>query len=141
MFKTIVLGLDGSDSAELAIPVAKELAKRDGAKLVIAHIEERIVGKGGASPVFADEDSIRKRVQDRADEMKGEGIDASVETSVSVLGGPARAIVDIADSVGADLIVVGTRGHAPLAGLVLGSVTQRLLHIAHRPVMAVPPAE
>ena len=65
MFKTIVLGLDGSDSAELAIPLAKELAKRDQAKLVIAHIEERIVGKGGASPVFADEDSIRKRVQEQ----------------------------------------------------------------------------
>jgi nucleotide-binding universal stress UspA family protein len=141
VFKTIVLGLDGSEGAGLAVPVAKELAKRDQAKLVIAHVEERIVGKGGASPVFADEDSIRKRVEEQAEQLRGEGIDTSVETAVSVLGGPAKSIAEIADSVGADLIVVGTRGHAPLAGLVLGSVTQRLLHIAHRPVLAVPPAE
>jgi nucleotide-binding universal stress UspA family protein len=141
VFKTIVLGLDGSDGANLAVPVAKELAKLDHSKLVIAHVEERIVGKGGASPVFADEDTIRKRVHDQVEELKADGIDASVETSVSVLGGPAKAIVEIADKVDADLIIVGTRGHAPLAGLVLGSVTQRLLHIAHRPVMAVPPAE
>jgi nucleotide-binding universal stress UspA family protein len=37
------------------------------------------------------------------------------------------------------VIVVGTRGRTPLAGLVLGGVTQRLLHIAPCPVLAVPP--
>jgi nucleotide-binding universal stress UspA family protein len=58
-----------------------------------------------------------------------------------MLGGPAHAIASIADGANADLIVVGTRGHSPVAGLLLGGVTQRLLHIAHQPVLAVPPAE
>ena len=54
-------------------------------------------------------------------------------------GGPAHAIADAAKEVGADLIVVGTRGHTALGGLLLGSVTNRLLHIAPCPVLAVPP--
>jgi nucleotide-binding universal stress UspA family protein len=37
-----------------------------------------------------------------------------------------------------DAIVVGTRGHTPIAGLLVGSVTQRLLHIAPCPVIVVP---
>ena len=57
-----------------------------------------------------------------------------------MLGGPAHSIDEIADEVGADLIVVGTRGHSPVAGLLLGSVTQRLLHIASQPILAIPPS-
>ncbi len=57
-----------------------------------------------------------------------------------MVGGPAHVIAEIADHVSADLIVTGTRGHSPLSGLLLGSVTQRLLHIAKQPVLAVPSA-
>jgi nucleotide-binding universal stress UspA family protein len=46
--------------------------------------------------------------------------------------------VDIADRTGGDLIVMGTRGHSSIAGIALGSVAQRLLHIAKRPTLAVP---
>lgn len=139
MFKTIVLALDGSDGSARAVPLAVELARHDNAKIVIAHVEEDVVGKGGG-PVLATEDEIQAEIRRRAEELSAQGVETSVEMRRVVLGGPAHAIEDIADEAGADLIVVGTRGHSPVAGLLLGSITQRLLHIAGRPVLVVPSA-
>ncbi len=140
MFKTIVLALDGSENAERAVPFAVELAKRDGAKLVIAHIEERIVGKGGGD-IHADEAEIQAKVKKLAEEVSAEGVEASVQMKDVMAGTPAHAIGEIAEGAEADLIVVGTRGHSSVAGLLLGSVTQRLLHVSACPVLAVPPAK
>ena len=140
MFKTIVLALDGSEGSARAIPLAVELARRGDAKILIAHVEEDVVGKGGG-PVRAAEDEIQAEIRRRAQELTAQGIETSVEVRQIMLGGPAHAIEEIADAAGADLIVVGTRGHSPVAGLLLGSVTQRLLHIAGRPVLVVPPTE
>jgi nucleotide-binding universal stress UspA family protein len=138
MFKTIVLALDGSDGSARAIPLAVGLAKRDKAKLVLAHVEEDIIGKGGG-PIHATEDEIQAEIRRQAEELSAQGIETSVEMRDVILGGPAHAIEEIAAQAGADLIVAGTRGHSPVVGLLLGSVTQRLLHIARRPVLAVPP--
>jgi nucleotide-binding universal stress UspA family protein len=52
--------------------------------------------------------------------------------------GAAQMIADAARDFRADVIVVGTRGHTAIGGLLLGSVTQRLLHIATCPVLAIP---
>jgi nucleotide-binding universal stress UspA family protein len=73
-------------------------------------------------------------------ELSGEGIDASVKMTSVRLGGPAHGINEIAEEANAGLIVAGTRGQSQVSGLLLGSVTHRLLHIAHCPVLAVPPA-
>jgi nucleotide-binding universal stress UspA family protein len=54
--------------------------------------------------------------------------------------GPAHVIAGVAGDAKADVIVSGTRGHTAIAGLLLGSVTQRLLHLAHCPVLVIPPA-
>ena len=138
MYKTIVLALDGSEGSRRALPVATELAKRDGAKIVIVHVDERIVGKGGGD-IHADEAAIQAEVRKHAEELQSEGIETTVEMRDVMVGGPAHPIAEIADEVGADLIVVGTRGHTGISGIMLGSVTQRLLHLARQPVLAVPP--
>ena len=137
MFKTIVLALDGSEASQKAVPVAGELARQNGARIVIAHIEEDVVGKGGG-PVIATEDEIQAEFRKQAQELSADGIDASVEMRNAMLGRPAHPIAQIADESGADLIVVGTHGHTAVGGAPVGSVTQRLLHIATCPVLAVP---
>jgi nucleotide-binding universal stress UspA family protein len=137
MFGVIVVALDGSEAAQRALPIAAELARRDGARLVIAHVDEAIAAKGGAH-LRADEPDICAALERQAAELSARGIDTSLEVVEIRLGGPARAIAEIAAEADADLIVVATRGHTPLSGLLVGSVTQRLLHIAHRPVLVVP---
>lgn len=57
------------------------------------------------------------------------------------LGGAAVEIATAARNEGANAIVVGTRGHTMLSGLLVGSVAMRLLHLAPCPVLVVPPAE
>jgi nucleotide-binding universal stress UspA family protein len=137
MFKTIVLALDGSEASQPAIQYAVDLARLDGGGIVIAHVEEDIAGKGGA-PIHATEDEIQADIRELGKKLSEQGIDTSVQMANVMLGGPAHAIEEIANAAGADVIVTGTRGHSPVAGLLLGSVTQRLLHIAKRPVLVVP---
>lgn len=138
MFKTIVLGLDGSEHSKRAIPVAVELARQDGSRLVIAHVDERIAAKGDMPSLHADEPEIQAEIGREAERITADGVEASVEIAVVVLGGPAKAIAEVADKVDAGLIVVGTRGHSAVAGFLLGSVPNRLLQITDRPVLAVP---
>jgi nucleotide-binding universal stress UspA family protein len=136
-FKTIVLAVDGSDGAWAAIPLAAGHARRDGAALVIAHVEEKLATKGGAE-VHADEQEIQADIRRLAKDLDDSGIDTRVEMTAVMGQGPAHAISEIAERADADLIVLGTRGHSAIAGAILGSVTQRLLHLAHRPVLVGP---
>ncbi len=68
MFKTIVLALDGSDGAKQAIPVAAELAEKEKANIVIAHVTEYLAAKGGELP-RVDEDQIRTEIAQEAKEL------------------------------------------------------------------------
>jgi nucleotide-binding universal stress UspA family protein len=93
-------------------------------------------------PVFEDfKESCRKvaeEVLESSHEICGK---YPVATNFEIaVGKPAEVLARLAQSKDADLIVVGTRGHSSVVGLLLGSVTQRLLHIASVPVLAVPPA-
>jgi nucleotide-binding universal stress UspA family protein len=140
MFKTIVLALDGSHGSRRAVPVAVELAERDQANLVIAHVEQDVAGKGGG-PIPATEDEIQAEIRTLAEEISAGGLETTVEMRNIMLGGPAHAIASIAEAADADLIVVGTRGHSSLAGVVLGkrhatAASRRPLPCAGRPAGA-----
>lgn len=137
MFKTICLALDGSENSRGAIPVAAELAEAGGAKIVIAHVVELVAGKGGVVPVHI-EDAIQAELEKDLEALRGREIEAELEVTENIIGGPARGVLEIAERTGADLIVCGTRGHTALGGLLLGSVAERLVQTAKRPVLVVP---
>ena len=138
MFKTILWATDGSKTAAKALPYALGLTEPDNAKLVIAHVREIFVGRAGGYPVLADETELRDRIEEQVKELQNVGREATFIVRTATSGHAARTIAEIADEVGADLIVVGTHGYGRIAGLLLGSVTQGLLHAGVCPVLAVP---
>jgi nucleotide-binding universal stress UspA family protein len=140
MFKRIVWATDGSESADKALAIAKMLVTDSGGELVAVHCEERTLpGKGGGSrSLAANEQDLKSKIERQVSELSGEGIKATLETSQAFVGNAAHEIASVAKTHEADVIVVGTRGHTPLGGLLVGSVPQRLLHIATCPVIAVP---
>jgi nucleotide-binding universal stress UspA family protein len=140
MFKTIIWATDGSESADRALPYAKALATAGHGNLVVVHANEILGGRAGGYPVLADEDEVRAKIRRQVEEAREEGLDAKFQLVNAIGVAPAHMVAETARKAGADVIVVGTRGHAPVAGLLLGSVTQRLLHIAPCPVLAVPAA-
>jgi nucleotide-binding universal stress UspA family protein len=140
MFKTIIWATDGSETADEALPFAKALAKCDGGTIVVVHSNELLVGRAGGYPLFADEDVLEAKIRGQVEELEAEGFEATFKLATGFAAHAAHTIAEAAREADADVIVVGTRGHGPMAGVLVGSVTQRLLHIAPCPVFAVPTA-
>jgi nucleotide-binding universal stress UspA family protein len=138
MFTTIIWATDGSDAADAALPYMEGLAEGEGHKLVVIHSKELMHGRAGGYPLYADEDEVLAKIQRQTDELRSHGLDVTLRIETVGAPGAAKTIADVARSFGADVIVVGTRGHTAIGGLLLGSVTQRLLHLAPCPVLAVP---
>jgi nucleotide-binding universal stress UspA family protein len=138
MFKTILWATDGSATAARALPFALGLAEPEHAKLVVAHAREIMAARGGSYPVFADESELRERIAEQVKDLKSGGFDATFVVRTCSAGHTAKTIMEIAEEVGADLIVVGTHGYGRVAGLLIGSVTQALLHAGVCPVLAIP---
>ena len=140
MFKKIIWATDGSESADRALELAKSLASQDSATLLAVHSIEVLAGPGarGAFPADADEDEREAKIAKQVKELTEQGVNASLKVVHGGVGSAAHVVADVATEEGADLIVAGTRGHTALGGLLLGIVTQRLLHISPCPVLVVP---
>ena len=139
MFQKIIWATDGSEAADAALPHVKELASVDGTAVVVLHLDEVMVGPRAAGlDVDVDEDELKQKITKQAEELRTAGIEVATEFLAARAGIAAHAIAEAAEKDGADLIVVGTRGHTRLGGLLVGSVTQRLLQVAPCPVLAVP---
>jgi nucleotide-binding universal stress UspA family protein len=141
MFSNIVWATDGSEHADRALDYASRLAENEGAQLHVVHIVDMLVGgRVAGQRTFLNEDQLDAKIKAQAQEVSLQyRIQTTVHMTPSGISNIADRIAEIAADSRADLIVVGTRGHSTIGGLVLGSVTQRLLHVASCPVLAVPP--
>ena len=138
MFDSIVIATDGSAHGDRALELARSLLRDETARLTVVHVVELVGGKGGVYPRAADEDLRRTRVTSQVEALGKAGVSAEFLTPAIRLGGPAHVIAEIAESLKADLIVVGSRGHSLISKVVLGSVPIRLLQVAPCPVLVVP---
>jgi nucleotide-binding universal stress UspA family protein len=140
MFKSIVWANDGSEAAQRALPLVKEMAQPGGTTITIVHVVERVEGSGGVGPTRrVDEPQLQAELERLARELEQDGFNATLFINADVGARPANEIIKQAREAGADLIVVGSHGHTIIGGLLLGSVAYRLLHVAPCPVLVVPP--
>lgn len=137
MYRTIVVGYDGSTAARKAFDAALELAARD-------HAELHVVSVGRPSEIADDVETEAVIEHTRAyhrhllAELKASAATKQVKTHYEVaVGHPAEQIIYYADRIGADLIVVGDRGRSNFARLLLGSVSKQVTEHAGRPVLVV----
>jgi nucleotide-binding universal stress UspA family protein len=137
MFDSVVLALDGSESSDRALECATALAKEHSSKVRVVHVVELSVGRAGGRPPINEKD-IQAKVEGQVKALTAAGVPTEFEMHAVPAGGPAHVIADVAAGAKADLIVTGTRGHTAIVGMLLGSVPQRLLHLAHCPVLVVP---
>jgi nucleotide-binding universal stress UspA family protein len=140
MIKRIVLALDGSPEADHALPVAKELAEALKVPVTIVHVREMMIAPAvGGVTRRIDESEVESSVRSDLASLVDAGIDADLRIVVSTYaGGPAHDIAEVAEEVGAGLIVAGARGFGLVKGLLVGSVAHRLPYVAKCPVLIVP---
>jgi nucleotide-binding universal stress UspA family protein len=131
--RKILLATDGSEDAELAGLAAASLSVGSGAELHIVHAWQSVPHLLVDADSFEEEAARILKVQ--AERVADAG--AAVRVAHLVMGPPVDAILDLGEEIGADLLVVGSRGHGTLERLILGSVSEGVVHHSTRPVLVV----
>jgi nucleotide-binding universal stress UspA family protein len=139
MFKIILACTDGSSHADEAVRAATDLAVQEHARLHLLHVDEKRFGhRLAGQDVSVVEPEILAKIHAQADEISALDIRCELHIVSARVDHVAERIADTAAENDAELIVIATRGRSALGGLLLGSVTQRLLQISECPVLAIP---
>ena len=144
MFKSIVVGTDGSDTAKEAVRQAAELAKDVGASVDLVSAYEPVSNTRLREEAREAPDDVQWAVNPRED------VDATLEAAAELVreagvevrtlareGDPADAILDVAEEQGSDLIVVGNKGMTGAKRFLLGSVPNKVSHHAPCSVLII----
>jgi nucleotide-binding universal stress UspA family protein len=134
MFKHILVAIDGSAYSQQAIPTAIEVARKFGSEVLVLHVSEHDRGRAVVYSLESPADATRL-VGDAVRVIRETGITARGELRDVAAGHVAKAIVETATANHVDLIVMGSRGLSDVQGLLLGSVTHKVIQIANIPVL------
>jgi len=144
MFNTILVPTDGSDMALHAAKVARAVAEKFGGDITLVHVVQNYY----ALPAFSMPDTVAIPLSVMQDlEVTGKAILTKTEevfagfagkvTSRLEYGPPGKQLVDMVIDEGFSLVVMGRRGLSGVTGLLLGSVSNHLVHYAPCPVLIV----
>lgn len=143
MFRNLLVAVDGSEHAERALAEAADLAKDSGAALTIVAVVPELSSWALGGPFAAplDFDAVHKDMvaayQEMLDAARGE-VPAELNPQALLLEGrPGQALIEQVRSGGHDLVVMGSRGRGGVKSMVLGSVSQEVLHGSPVPVLVV----
>jgi nucleotide-binding universal stress UspA family protein len=149
MFGHVLVAVDGSEHAARAIATATDLALRYDARLTLIHVsrhanlrrlhEDLLPLEQIEHVQFTRHDLLELVEHDILDvaEQRARDLGATEVDTETRIGSPADEIANFAAGAGVDLIVTGTRGLSNLPGMVLGSVSHRIIHLAEIPVLVV----
>ena len=141
-YTTILVGTDGSDSSLRAVEKAGQIAAGSGATVVVAtayfpqgedqHAADVLKDEGykmaGNAPIYA----ILREARERAQQAGAKSVEEK-----AIVGAPVDALVDLAEEVKADLLVVGNVGLSTIAGRLLGSVPANVARRSKTDVLIV----
>lgn len=139
--KTILFPYDFDDVSDRTLGFASSLAKKLGAAITLVHVSEVKVYGPHKEPFPAPD--VFEQLAASASEALTKIVDASKDVPMNFVvrrGVPWEAIRDEAASGKYDLVVIGSHSRRGLAGAILGSVAERVVHSAKIPTLVVPSA-
>lgn len=134
-----LVAVDGSEHAAKAVATTGSLAAAAGADVVVVHQRsETALDHGPAAPSDEGSGEAQAVVDAAVEALRAAGVASAHGRVVRGLrGDEAQAIMDVAHEEGVDIVVVGPRGLGRFAGMLVGSVTDKLVALSDRPVLVV----
>ncbi len=138
MFKRIVVAYDSSEWSKRAAILAGDMAREQaGTEIWLVCAMGSVPGTMGqaiADQWIAEQTLAGSALLDEGSALIGS---SAVIHRELLFGPPAESIIDVAETRGCDLIVMGSRGQGALSGLLLGSQSQKVVSLAKVPVLVV----
>ena len=135
MSKTVLFPIDQSREAREAADLVSKVVQQCNSRLVLLSVVEEAVSEGEGGTSMMSPAAVAQLLENAQKLFSQQGITADV---LEKQGKPAFTICDVADEVGADLIIMGCRGLGLTDEGVNDSVTNRVINLSPCPVMVVP---
>ncbi|MBD2207120.1 universal stress protein [Calothrix sp. FACHB-1219] len=135
MFKTVLFPIDQSREAREAADVVTNVVQKYGSRLVILSVVEEPPKDAPVADPMVSPEVVAKLLESARALFEQQGIKAEV---LEKQGKPAFTICDVADEIGADLIIMGCRGLGLTEEGATDSVTTRVINLSPCPVLIVP---